>query len=442
MTTVAGPAGLPGTARPATAPDARPERIADGAATAAPATLALTGRGAGVLAAFVALVVVSLATGSLGLVPLLVALGVVLLVAPGSAWGRGRRALARPAVHVVVHALPATVPIGGSCTLHVVLAATPGRRVPPLGLDPPGRRWRLSHRLPTAPPAAPAGTVRTGGVAARLRWHPAPGPLALLPLSPARTRTTSGVDGPGRDIPAASLTLAVPTGRRGILRLPALRVWTHDPFGLFAVTVAATAPLAVVVHPLSSTPPDGGPSTSGDSPAGRQTSGPVEPWWALGGSGDFTDLRPYVPGDRLHLLDWPALARYDALLVRRFDPEVVAATRLVLDDRAGVHRRAAFEALLSSLLGLVERSADQGRPVEFSTLSGLRCTIPPTSEGLVAFLPVLATLDPRRAPASVVGAEPTGGSDVRRSVTVLTTATGAERLPAALRQGAQVVVAG
>jgi uncharacterized protein (DUF58 family) len=225
------------------------------------------------------------------------------------------------------------------------------------------------------------------------------------------------------------------------MHLPALHAWTHDPLGLFAVPVAATHPLAVVVHPPPAAPPVHGPAVSDASPAGGETTGPAEPWWAPGGCGDFTDLRPYVPGDRLHLLDWQALARYDRLMVRRFDPEVSLATRLILDDRAGVHRRASFEELLSVLLGLVASAVDHGRPVELWTLSGLRFMVAPTPAGLAAFLPVAAVLDPRHRPGTLPGPA-LAGADVLGRVPVLTTPTGAERLPAVQRPAARVGVSG
>jgi len=417
--------------------------------TSAPPTLVPTGRGVGALAAFGVLAGVSLITGSQGALPLLVAVGITLVVAPLLAWARGGRALAGTGVRVLVRAVPATVPVGGACSLQVLVAA-PGRKLPPIGLERPERRWRLGRRLS---PASPAGgspeVLRPAGVTRRPRRHLAPGPLGLLPLTPAdRPAPSAGNE------PAVTSSLGVPTGRRGVLRVPSLQAWTHDPLGLFAVPVAATRPVAVVVHPQPIPPPPAGSAVPDALLAGGDMSGPAAPWWAAGGCGDFTDLRPYVPGDRLHLLDWPALARYDRLMVRRFDPEVAPAARIVLDDRAGVHRRAAFEVLLSTMLGLVAQAVDQGRPAEVWTWSGLRFSVAPTPTGIASFLPVAAVLDPRHRPGAgagpvgwdtvgwdtvgwdTVGWETVGGD----TVAVLTTATGAERLPVAVRREARVVV--
>lgn len=399
-----------------------------------------TARGLGLLAAFSILVALSLVTGSLGPVALLAAVGVTLLVAPATAWARGRRALASPPVHVLVHALPAIVAVGGSCTLEVLVIGPPDRWAPPLGLDHPDRNWRLTHRLPHA--LAPASPMAPATIAGRSRrWlehlpsHLAPGPLSLLPLCPTPRDSAAGTgEGPS----SVWASPSVPTGRRGVIRLPALHAWTHDPLGLFGMAVAATPPLTVVVHPQPAPAPVTDLTLSSATPSGGDLPA-AAPWWAAGGCGDFSDLRPYVPGDRLHLVDWQALARYDRLLVRRFDPELGAGARIVLDDRAGVHRRAGFDQLLSTLIGMVELTVALGRPMELSTLSGLRFTVAPTPAGFSGLLAVVATLDPRHPAAGWVQVRGATQDDPARP-TVLTTSTGAEKLPAALRYWVRVLV--
>lgn len=414
----------------------RPARKADPAAAEPIRPLLLTGRGAGVLAAFVALAALSIATGSLGALALLSAVGVTLLVAPVAAWIRSRHALLPTPVHVLVHAVPATVRVGESCSLEVVVTGARGRPLPPLGLDRPERHWRLTRRLPAALPVTPVVTrARNGRRLPGLVGHLAPGPLGLLPLSPTARQPA---DGRGDGSPAVWASMAVPSDRRGVLYLPALRAWTHDPFGLFAVAAAATPSLSVVVHPRPISPlPDELP-VSGVAPSGGEAIA-AAPWWSTGGCGDFTDLRPYVPGDRLHLIDWPALALYDRLLVRRFDPDAGAGVRIVLDDRAGVHRRASFEHLLSALLGVVELTLASGRPVELSTLSGLRFTVGPTPAGFATVLRVVSVIDPRRSETGWTMIPGAGPGDPWQA-TVLTTSTGAERLPATVRDRARVVV--
>ena len=89
------------------------------------------------------------------------------------------------------------------------------------------------------------------------------------------------------------------------------------------------------------------------------------------GLGELEGLRPYVAGDRLSLLHWPAKIRYGTWFVRQFEGEGTATVSIVLDDRAGVHRRIDFERLVSAALGPCSSDpdaacgppGDAGRPV-------------------------------------------------------------------------------
>lgn len=55
-----------------------------------------------------------------------------------------------------------------------------------------------------------------------------------------------------------------------------------------------------------------------------------------GSSLEFADHRPYSPGDDLRRLDQHALARFDQLMIRRFDDEEAATVRLLLDTSASM----------------------------------------------------------------------------------------------------------
>ncbi|HEY7947509.1 MAG TPA: DUF58 domain-containing protein, partial [Acidimicrobiales bacterium] len=149
-------------------------------------------------------------------------------------------------------------------------------------------------------------------------------------------------------------------------------------------------------------------------------------------------LRPYVPGDRLHLLHWPAFARYGTLLVRRFEPEVGGAVHIVVDDRVGVHRRGAFEQALSATLAIVADAAHLGIPLELATLSGWHSTVPPTPEGVAGVLSLLATLQPRSELGA--GEVPDWLDSNWGWPTIVTTATGESRLPSFLDRCDKVVV--
>jgi len=357
------------------------------------APVAATTRGFGLLAAFVAVAVAAGVGDWFGLVPILVAIGTTILVAPVVAMHRARRA---GTVRVSLEPDRPVAPVGADVAVAVrVAGAAPGV---PVGIH---RRWRRARRPVAHFPAA--GRVLL-----------APGIGSVVPLPPS---------GPAR--------WPVPTDRRGIVVLPPSRVWVHDPLGLFGAVVGQAGPATVVVHPVPgpapALPP---PPPAWSHPPAPQVSAVTAPARTADGTGDLAGLRTYVPGDRLHRLHWPSLALYDALLVRHFDPETPAtAIRLVVDDRTGVHRPAAFDAVLSAALALADEAADGHVPAELATLSGLIVTVGPGDGGRMAARSFLAPLFPVH-PAP--GRPPTDG-------VILTTPTGATRLPPALATRAVVI---
>ncbi len=388
-----------------------------------------TARGLGVAVVIVTMVALATLTGSQGPVASAGALGVLLLSAPALAWSRARRAVG--GVNVLAHVVPPMVPTGGSSSLELTVLNAARRPMPPVGLEVPETAWgpvqpaTAAGALTTmangrAPAPAPVtGTVRGPG-------HLAPGTVALVRLP--------GLDPGG----AATMASRVPTARRGMYALAPRRVWVHDPLGLCGVAVAATPGAVVVVHPRPApdvTLPGGtGVGTHAGAPLSSVPPLPTD----TGVGGELADLRPYVPGDRLHLLHWPAFARYGALLVRRFDPEEGGSLRIVVDDRPGVHRRDAFEQALSATLAIVEDAAGVGIAVELETLSGSHATVVPTPQGVATALVLLATLQPGRAGPSGPGR---AGVEARSgSPTIVTTVTGESALPPALRRFAKVVV--
>jgi len=340
----------------------------------------LTTRGAGAVTGWAVLLCVGIVSGSSGVIPLLASGSALILCAPLIAWRRGRRARR---ARLVAQAVPAAVAVGDPCELRIVIVGDGG---PPSGitLDRPVQRRpvqrRLDHRRP---------------VRGRIRGVLAPSPHDLLELA------------------GHSLTIAVPTDRRGLVRVGPLRAWAHDPLGLFAVPVATTGELTVVVHP----------------PAHQAAAASAATALPDQAPGELEGLRPYVPGDRLSLLDWRSRAAFGLLVVRQFGGEEGRTTSIVLDDRTGVHRRKDFESLLAALVGLAIQEVEAGRGVEVSMLSGRRLGVPPTSSGIASILVATASLEPRRAAAVELPA----------SATLLTTATGASRLPAGLRPDTTVV---
>jgi uncharacterized protein (DUF58 family) len=336
----------------------------------------------------VVLLVVTIVTDTPDLVPLVVALGLPLVVAPVSASIRAARA--RSGVAVSVLADPPVSAVGTDVTVRFRVANRTSRRAPALWLAAP--RWEQWH-AGAAPGPAPAGRRR------RLV------PARLLSLPAVRARSAEERAGP------------VPATRRGVFLLPTGRAWVLDAFGLCGAPGPTVPAATVVLHPRPD-PGAGWPSGTVGDPG--HDAAPADPGPGRDGPGDLVGIRPYEAGDRLSLIHWPARARFGAWFVRQFAPELGPEWRLVLDDRAGVHRRADFERMLAAAQGLVEHWWRDGRAVELRTLSGRSARLAPVPGGLEQAQVLLATLLP-----GAVGADPgpAGG-------TVLTTATGARTLSA------------
>ena len=164
-----------------------------------------------------------------------------------------------------------------------------------------------------------------------------------------------------------------------------------------------------------------------DGPVGAHTDDP---------GGEWNGLRPYETGDRLHLLSWQAEARFDALLVHDFRPDSADAVTIVFDDRAGVHRRHAFENALSAVYGLTTTAETWGTDYDISTLSGRRVRGSATPEGVVALLTFLAETQPTRS------SEPAGASasDLPTDALLVTTPTAVATLPSSVDRGSVVVI--
>ena len=363
------------------------------------------------------LTTLSIVTGSTGALGVIAGLAVILCGAPLQAWARARRAAG--VLHAHAHASPALVPVGAASSLEVVVVNTARRSLPASGIDNPDRWWRpVSGLVDAVHTASPPGAKRA------LRLAPVPHALVHVPsLRPGAS---------ARD------RFAVPTDRRALLALAPLPLWVHDAVGLFG-TVVATAPRVVVaVYPCVAETPAVELAPAADT-AGLFDAATRAVTQSESGGGEFADLRPYVPGDRLHLLHWPAFARHGALFVRRFDAEESGVVHIVLDDRPGVHRPGEFEDTVSATLALVQQAGHRGWTVDFATLSGERISVSPSQAGQEAVLPLLSAVRPRVG--SFADGSASGARLVEGAYTVVTTSTGALRLSDALRRHALVVTA-
>ena len=357
----------------------------------------------------IALVVARLATGDSALLLVLVIVALPLILAPVVVLSRAHRA-AGVEIHVMV--APPLVPLGAPCDLLMQVTPSGGTEVPPLNLDHPSSRWSVG--VPRTPDS----------MGARPRLLVAPDVGRLIHWDHIRTQES------------ASSTLSLPTRRRGVFTIGPLRLWAYDPFGLLGVTVATTRAVTFVVHPPAlndTTPTAAHPGWSGstqfsDGLAGAHTDDP---------GGEWSGLRPYEPGDRLHLLSWQAEARSGSLLVHDFRPDSGDVITILLDDRAGVHRRGTFEKALGVLYGLASAVGDHATDYDVSTFTGRHVQGSTTPDGLAALLLFLAETQPRRpAPDTAPSAAPAPPSEAL----VITTPTASPSLPASFARGYVLVV--
>ena len=361
-----------------------------------------TARGVGVAAILVALLVGEAILRNSALFVFVVVLGLPLVVAPLLAASRARRARA---AQVRIMVAPPLVPVDAPCELILQLSNQGARALPLLCLDGPAEHSRSQPSQPR-------------GVTTLIRQRPS----VFLAPSPTRLLRWEAV---GAHQCSATVR-NISTRHRGVFVVGPLRLWAHDPFGLSGLPVATAPPATVVVHPQSASHPASHMHPAGSPTTGSPRSGEIQ-IQSDDPAGEWSGLRQYVPGDRLHLLSWPAEALYGALLVDEFRPDGHARIRIVLDDRAGVHRREAFEAVLSTIHAFMVDADRQALVVELVALSGDQSMGSPVPEGIVEHLTFLARAQPRketaRARRAVLDSRVAGAS------VVVTTATARPSLP-------------
>ena len=161
-------------------------------------------------------------------------------------------------------------------------------------------------------------------------------------------RNLSQVGGLDARTPTA-YELLVPTERRGVLALPAFRVWTDYPFGLFYAWSYVRVAVSTLVYPKPEADAPVWPNANAQ--LGAQAS--REP-----GDDDLVGLKDYVPGDRAQRIAWAVYARSDELSVRDFRRAQSKRVNLDLADLKGL----SLEAALSRLCAWVLRAESLNLP--------------------------------------------------------------------------------
>ncbi|UXI69639.1 DUF58 domain-containing protein [Tahibacter amnicola] len=117
-------------------------------------------------------------------------------------------------------------------------------------------------------------------------------------------------------------TLHVATTRRGLMRLPRIRLWTSWPYGLFRPWSWLNPSVEILVYPR----PD--PHAPAPPSGARQ----AEQYLTRRGGDEFSALREYRASDPQRLIAWKASARHDRLMVRELENTVGLERVLAFDE--------------------------------------------------------------------------------------------------------------
>jgi uncharacterized protein (DUF58 family) len=380
--------------------------------------LTLTTRGALALTA----VPVSAAAGAvLGAEELvLLAIALATMLACGFVQSAYRAARARTNWRVTLALATGAAEVDGLLPLTVTLAAAGRGGAVPTWLEDPELGWSRVHR--DGPP---------GRVPSRL---PSPSLAVRVP------QLDSGA--------VAEFRFAAPTESRGVFTRRGLRLWCFDSFGLVANVVATGPSTTITVHPVPAAVALGDEllrGEPGDSPHPPPSSARPR----RDSFGDFSGLRPYVPGDRLRLLYWPALARTGELMVRDFEDAGPHRVHVVADVRPLIGE-VGIERVLAAAAGVGLEVLAQGSVLELSTTAGEQVAIGPGPLGEQALLRSIAGVETATGSSSRRwrarrrrSTRPPAGERELHAVAgtplVITTAEGAEAMPAALEFGHLVI---
>jgi hypothetical protein len=343
----------------------------------APRRLTLTTRGVIAVCLAPLSAVAGLLLGAEELVLVSIALGSLLVSAVAQGTYRARRARGNWRISVDLAGNDAEV--DSPLAMTVALALCGRRGDGPLWLEDPQHCW---ERAP-----------RPGGAAALLRPRmPNPSVVLRAPIVESGVGVGVGV-GAGADAGASTqLHFLAPTESRGVFNLRGMRLWCFDSFGLVAQLVAVGPSATITVHPVPLEVELGDDLLRGEQ--GTEDNHPIvrvtQP--RRDSFGDFAGLRPYVPGDRLRLLYWPALARSGELLVRDFEDDGPHRVHVVADVRALIGEAGA-ESVLATVAGVGLLVLAQGSVLELSTTSGERMAIGPGPFAAIAFLRAIAGIE-------------------------------------------------
>jgi uncharacterized protein (DUF58 family) len=161
----------------------------------------------------------------------------------------------------------------------------------------------------------------------------------------------TGIEGNGG---SSQWTVSGICRQRGVFNLGPTTLRMGDPLGLLAVTqyYPATVPL-LVLPPILDLP---GIQVA---PGGQLSEGHPRPYTSQP-TILATSVRPYIPGDSLHLIHWPTTARRNELYVRTFDGSPTGNWWIVLDLAKDVHTGEGDDSTLEQSITLAASLLETG----------------------------------------------------------------------------------
>jgi len=361
-----------------------------------------------------------------------------------------RSTLAGQTIQVSVRVVGTETSVGRPAEAELSIANTGKRASCPVQIEDPRTHWALSHPgLGHRGEVSSSGQSRLGRLGRIAESRVFGDPIRLRGLSPGAR---------------VAVRIPIPTSARGLLTLSPLGIWCEDPLRLLVWKVGSGPPTHVLVCPV----PDPSAAVPKPTPSGlgaRPTeAGELEPISPVQAGYEFRSIRPYVAGDRMTRLHWPAFARTGELAVRDFVEPVAGCVTILVDLRPSVHRHAgpsasgapiadqeSVEAVISSAAGVGARALQLGRVVELCTSAGDRVEIAPGHDAAQRLLSALAVLGPASPGLSSAlrWSRTTDGAAVwstsnygTADVVLVSTSAGAESaLPQALATRAERIVA-
>lgn len=179
---------------------------------------------------------------------------------------------------------------------------------------------------------------------------------------------------PLRNNEQATVSYEIPAEKRGELTIGPLNITITDPFGIIKTKVRAAESLQTLVRPQQS-------RLASPQPSGGDLSGDLSTAQKLSPSGDeFVRLRPYVVGDELRRVHWPASAKTGDLVVRQTEETRTGFMSVLLDLSADRYSSYGFERAVSTTLSALVAGFDSDNKLQYLTSAKPTSRVDTTAE--------------------------------------------------------------